>query len=240
MMPMLRCPTTAEEAYEPELNIFAVVCYENTYQEITVDRTYRPDEAPQPYVDDAIVVLEGDGLIDTCFFSSHRAAYGTRRTFPIHTGSKYRIQATRAGCATLVGETFVPGDFVVSNPRAYDTLDLSDTIVMTTGQGTALYSIAAELDISRRSVLWFRCNRPDSLVAVPISYLVTDTSWHDVAVEITAFDPNFYKYHYELADSVMRAGVTGGVGLFGSAYVKRIPVYLRPVTEGMKPVAILR
>ena len=62
------CENIPETEFEPQLNIVAVLTNIFQIQEIIVDRTYSIDEPSGPVIDDALVILTGNGYIDTLEF----------------------------------------------------------------------------------------------------------------------------------------------------------------------------
>jgi hypothetical protein len=45
-------------------------------------------------------------------------------------------------------------------------------------------------------------------------------------IYIASYDSNFYEYYLVEGDSIKQAGVTGGVGLFGSTWIRTASTYV--------------
>ena len=220
------CENIPETEFEPQLNIVAVLTNIFQIQEIIVDRTYSIDEPSGPVIDDALVILTGNGYIDTLEFSysSQRYVSAPLNLVPQNT---YEIVVEKDGLDTLTGATTVPGDFTVLYPVGYDTLTLQDTIVLTQSVGAALYSfVFIPYAGGFGPSFHYEPNPVDTLVRIPVGEYLDEQVQGLFIIYILACDRNFYDYQYVLDDSVKQAGVVDGVGLFGSTWTEATGAYV--------------
>jgi hypothetical protein len=216
----ISCENTPEAEFEPQLNVSAVLTNIVQIQEILVDRTYSINEPSGPVIDDALVILTGNGYIDTLEFSysSQRYLSAPLNLVPLTT---YELVVEKDGLDTLHGMTTVPGDFTVFQPVGDDTFTLQDTIVFTQSEGAALYNfIFVHYTGGFGPSFLYEPDPLDTLVRIPVGEYVNEQCVGLFTIYILACDSNFYEYHYVFDDSVKQAGVTGGVGLFGSTWAE--------------------
>jgi hypothetical protein len=220
LLAFVACENNPEVEFEPQLNVFAVLTNIVQTQEIIVDRTYSIDEPSEPAIDDAFVILTGNGYTDTLEFS-----YSSQRylSAPINLipQATYELVVEKGGLDTLYGVTTVPGDFAVSYPVGYDTLTLQDTIVFTQSSGAALYNfVFIHYTGGFGPSFMYEPSPLDTLVRVPVGEYLDEHCLGLFTIFIIACDSNFYEYQHVLEDSITQAGVTGGVGLFGSTWTE--------------------
>jgi len=226
LMVALSCGQVEDGIYDPEFNVYGLLFSTQTIQEIIVDRTYLMDEPSGQYVDDALVVLSSDGYIDTLVFSSAWGKYMSSISHNLQPATTYTLSVTRVGFDTLYGSTHVPDTFSILNP-VYDTLTLEDTIVFTKSIGAALYGCwVTEISTLMKInfVVW--SDPDDSLESFILGEYFYNIPSSLYEISITAYDSNYYSYHFERTDSIHCAGVTGGVGLFGSSWNARKEFYI--------------
>jgi hypothetical protein len=159
-------------------------------------------------------------LFDTVFVSGRYINWN----MTIQPGTIYYLEVSKQGLDTLFGETTVPGDFQFFN-QPYDTITLEDTIIFSRSDGAIVYYCLFE-HFGRRDALWLKPDTLDSLVKIRVGDHIGDLPEGLCDITITAFDPNYYKYHFEPDDSLWQAGVRGGLGLCGSAWFEEIILYL--------------
>jgi hypothetical protein len=215
-----------DEEFEPQLNIFGVLS--NLYQrhEIIVDRTYAIDEPSGPVIDDALVILSEDTFTDTLEFSYSNERYFTEPIIldPLTT---YDLIVGKEGFDTVYAATTIPGDFTIFFPLYTDTITLQDTILFEQSAGAALYSLTFIPYVGGFGPSFLYEPDPlDSLVQIPVGEYVDEHCVGRFQIYISAYDSNYYEYYFVEADSVAQAGVTGGVGLFGSTWSEATSAYV--------------
>lgn len=216
----IACENKPETEFEPQLNIVAVLTNIVQIQEIIVDRTYSIDEPSGPVIDDALVILMGNGYVDTLDFSysSQRYLSAPLNLVPRTT---YEVIVEKDGFDTLTAETTVPGDFTVFQPVGDDTFTLQDTIVFTQSEGAALYNfIFVHYTGGFGPSFLYEPDPLDTLVRIPVGEYVNEQCIGLFTIYILACDSNYYEYFHVFDDSVKQAGVTGGVGLLGSTWAE--------------------
>ena len=222
----IACENTPETEFEPQLNIVAVLTNIFQIQEIIVDRTYSLDEPSGPVIDDALVILTGNGYIDTLEFSYTSQRY-LSTPLNVVPQTTYELVVEKEGFDTLTAVTTVPGDFTVFQPVGDDTFTLQDTIVFTQSEGAALYSlIFVHYTGGFGPSFLYEPDPLDTLVRIPVGDYVDGQCIGLFTLYILACDSNYYEYHHVFDDSVKQAGVTGGVGLFGSTWAEATGAYV--------------
>lgn len=226
---LISCEKSLFEEYEPELNIFCILkCHPSSYSytTVTVDRTYRMDEPSDEYIDDALVIFSGSNSVDTLQFLPEWDAY--RSVYPLWLEPEIRYQLTviKEGIDTLIAQTKTPGNFNIVYPQSLDTLTISDTIILTKSSG-APYYYGNFIDENNKIPFWYVPDTLDSLVYIPIPFYLTFAQSGYYTIEIMACDENYYQYSQfkPEQDSVLQAGVTGGVGVFASYQIRYVNVY---------------
>jgi hypothetical protein len=222
----IACERNYEEEFEPQLNIFGVLTNILQTQEIIVDRTYPIDEPSGPVIDDALVVLSGNGFIDTLEFSYSSQKYLTEplNVAPLTT---YELIVEKDGFDTAHATTTVPGNFTIFFPLFNDTLTFQDTILFARSTAAALYSfVFVHYTGGFGPFFWYEPDPFDSLIQIPVGDYLDEPCTGLFTIYIVAYDSNFYEYYYPEDDSIAQAGVTGGVGLLGSTWTEATSVYV--------------
>jgi hypothetical protein len=220
------CNDSVVDEYKPQLSVFTIFSNTQVVQEIIVDRTYGIDEPAGPLIDDAIVVLSTSGRVDTLEFSYSSERYLTT-PFNLMPGDTYDLMVAKDGFDTLLATTTVPDTFTIFFPIFGDTLMLEDTISLTRSAGAALYSLSFIHETGGFGpFFWHEPNPLDTIVQVPVSRYLNEPFEGYFTIYIAAYDSNFYEYYQSEGDSIIQAGVTGGVGLFGSAWTRATLTYV--------------
>jgi hypothetical protein len=220
------CENSAELEFEPQLNIFAVLTNTQQTQEIIVDRTYPINEPAGSAIDDALVILSGNGLIDTLEFSYSRQRY-LSDFFNLAPLTTYELLVAKESFDTVSAATTVPGNFTIFFPSYTDTLTIQDTILFTASTGAALYNLVfMQYTGGFGPFFFFEPDPLDSLVRIPVGEYVDEQYVGQSIIYILAYDSNFYEYYYTENDSIAQAGVTGGVGLFGSIWTEATSAFV--------------
>lgn len=224
----ISCEGPLSEQYEPELNVFSILwdCYQ--IHEVIVDRTYKIEEPSEPYIDNAIVILSGENFTDTLLFSENTSSYLTD-PITIQPQESYKLKVVVEGFDTVFAKTTVPGDFAILFPQG-DTVTLADTIIFSKSSGAYLYCCILLSDPPRsKFTFWYKPDTLDSLIKIPVNDCLRYAPTDFYTIYIRAFDRNYFEYYRGQEDSVLQAGITGGLGLFGSTFTKITVAYV--ITE---------
>ena len=218
----IACDGVIVNEYETQLNVYLHL---NNYQgtEAFVDRAYKIDEPAEPYLDDALVTISSGNRIDTLVFDELLLKY-TNYYMNIFAGSTYYLTISKQGFDTLYGETTVPGRFYFLN-QPQDTITLEDTIIFHRSEGAILYYCVFERP-HQTNWLWLKPDTLERFIKIRVGDHIGSPPEGICELRVTAFDRNYYEYYFEPVDSLMQAGVTGGLGLCGSAWQESIILYL--------------
>jgi len=226
---LISCEKSLFEEYEPELNIFCLLeCHPFSNITVTVDRTYRMDEPSDEYIEDALVILSGPNSVDTLQFIPGENAYHSVHPFWIEPEIIYQLTVIKEGIDTVIAHTKTPGNFSIVYPHFNDTLIISDTIILTKSSGAPYYCGYFTDENDYKIPFWYVPDTLDSLVRIPIPFYLTFAQSGYYTIEILACDENYYQYNQfkPEQDSILQAGVTGGVGVFASYQTRYVYVYL--------------
>lgn len=218
----LACDVASIDEHSTQFNIYTVLI-NRYYNEVFVDRTYDIEEPSEPYVDDALVTLSTSSTFDTLPFDTTYGRY-IEWYVEIQPGTTYHLEVSKQGFDTLFGETTVPGNFEFFN-QPYDTITLEDTIIFMRSNGAIVY-YCLFMRFGRRDAFWLKPDTLDSLVKIRVGDHIGRPPEGLCEITVTAFDHNYYRYTFEPDDSLRQAGVTGGLGLCGSAWRESITLYL--------------
>lgn len=219
----MACDAVTVNEYETQFNVYTVLINRRSNNEVFVDRTYDIDEPSEPYVDDAFVTLSTSNTVDTLVFIYDR--YITSY-MDIHAGETYYLEISKQGFDTLFGVTQVPGEFEFMN-QPNDTITLEDTIFFEQSIGAIVYyCLFISLESYEKDELWLKPDTLDSLVKIRVGDYIGNLPDGFCRIIVKAFDRNYYKYTFEPDDSLRQDGVTGGIGLCGSAWCEDITLYL--------------
>lgn len=216
----IACDVASVNEIDTQFNVYTVLSNRESYNGVIVDRTYGIDEMSELSVDDAFVKLTVDSIMDTLFF--YEDWYYTYMT--LLPSKTYRLEVSKEDFDTLFGVTTVPGEFEFLN-QPYDTITLEDTIIFSRSDGAVVYYCLFKR-FGRRDALWLKPDTLDSLVKFRVGDHIGNLPAGRCEIKVTAFDHNYYKYTFEPDDSLRQAGVTGGLGLCGSAWQEGIILYL--------------
>lgn len=233
MLTVVFCERATDEIFEHRLNVTGVLRNDAGYFELTVGRTYGMDE-PADFDLDSITVL----LFDSSYSDTFTAEHVYWELFripgvPVAAGATYNLTVSVDGYDTIFGQTTVPGDYQILNPLPGDTITVQDTIVFTVGKGIEDYQILCLIGEHGEGFYYYFPNfSNDSLISFPVTAFSEFIEQFDSTLlftfRIVGYDSNYYNYHYFYdSDDYPQCGVRGGIGLFGSAWVKSVEVYLK-------------
>lgn len=219
----MACDAVTVNEYETQFNVYLVMYNYLAYTEVFVDRAYAIDEPSEPYVEDALVTLSTSNTVDTLFFDEINGRY-VKWYMDLQPGATYYLEVSKQGLDTLFGTTTVPEEFEFINQQN-DTITLEDTVIFSRSDGAIVY-YCLFLSGGRQDEFWLKPDTLDSLVKIRVGDYIGNLPEGFCHIGITAFDRNYYNYIFEPDDSLMQAGVTGGLGLCGSAWREGITLYL--------------
>ena len=222
------CDAVRVNEYETQFNVYLVMYNYLPYTEVFVDRTYDIDELSEPYVDDAFVTLSTNTTVDTMLFDTlFFCGRYIKWDMTIQPGTIYYLEVSKQSFDTLFGETKVPDAFQFLN-QPNDTITLEDTVIFSRSDGAIVYyCLFRSVEFyGIKDEFWLKPDTLDSLVKIRVGDHIGDLPEGLCHITIIAFDRNFYKYFFEPDDSLRQAGVTGGLGLCGSAWRESITLYL--------------
>jgi hypothetical protein len=219
----IACDTFTVSEYEIQLNVYLLLNNYIGYTEAFVDRAYKIDEPSESYLDDACVTISTGNTVDTLIFDEMFERY-IKWFMNIQPGTTYYLEVSKQGFDTLFGETTVPGNFEFLNQPG-DTITLEDTVVFTRSKGAIVYYCLFDR-FGRRDALWLKPDTLDRFIKIRVGDHIGRPPEGICEIKVTAFDRNYYEYHFEPVDSLMQAGISGGLGLYGSAWQEQITLYL--------------
>lgn len=221
--------------YEPEINVHCILRNDKNIQKIRVGRTYRIDEISKYDLKDVNIILYSiindsiitdtlvvqDSTIDTL------GIYVTKGNFDILPGSLCSLVVTARYkdtlyLDTLFGKTIIPSSFSILYPLNDDTIGINDTLIINDlTSDEQLYYIETHFEDGRFTEQWTFDKK------LSIKDFIFEESGR-YKIKVFKVDRNFYEYYYSntFEDKVLRCGVTGGVGLFGSMLAESLYFYL--------------
>jgi hypothetical protein len=217
-----------ENTFQPMLNIHGVLRSDCGGQRVLLNRTYSMDEPEQFDLGNALIVLTGGGLSDTMLYFSED--YFDGYPYLLAPRTTYQIMAYAEGYDTLYGQTTMPGDFEIIWPVPGSTVGFDDTLVFTASEGAREYQIACIDAYNATDYFWWviwPSAEPESLFKFPLSIFSIQFGMGYYKLMVLACDSNFFDYEYYYKDDPPQCGVKGGIGLFGSMWVKKVDVYLK-------------
>ena len=219
----IACDAVTVSEYETQLNVYLHLNNYLGYTEAFVDRAYKIDEPSEPYLENAFVTISSGNRVDTLIFDELYEKY-INWYMSIRPGSTYYLTVSKQDFDTLFGETTVPGNFDFLNQPG-DTITLEDTVVFTRSNGAIVYYCLFDR-FSKRDALWLKPDTLDRLIKIRVGDHIGSPPEGFCEITVIAYDRNFYEYYFEPVDSLMQAGVTGGLGLCSSAWQEHIALYL--------------
>ncbi len=221
--------------YEPEINVHCILRNDKNIQKIRIGRTYRIDEISRYDLKDINIILysiTSDSIISETLAvqdstSETLGIYITKGNFSILPGSLCSLVVTARYkdtlyLDTLFGKTIIPSSFSILYPLNGDTIDINDTLTINDlSIDEQLYYIETYFEDGRSTEQWTfdrKLSLKDLIFGESGIY----------KIKVFKVDKNFYEYYYSntFEDKVLRCGVTGGVGLFGSMIAESLYFYL--------------
>ncbi len=226
------CPKDRQVNFKSELNVFCVLNPRGAefWGRMVIERTYAIDEEAVYDLEDALVVVSDSVHSETLSYAFDNQFHLPQSIGYDTTQKNLRLMVAAEGLDTLWGATTIPGDFQVLSPAPQDTFGPEDTLVLTKSRGALMYAFCWGNGYGSGALFYFPDYLTDSIIEIPMAWMVeAEDPPGEYSFEVAAYDSNYaeYKMHWE-TNTYPRYGVTGGLGVFGSAYTKRVFFYYRP------------
>jgi len=236
------CERPPGEDFKPVLNVHCLLVSHGASThgrvEVDVDRTYAIGETTR-YVDlDSVkVLLWRNHEWQPYGFDGWPAGgwYMSRRECTIQPGDTFRLRVSAFGFDTVFGRTVVPDSFTVVAPRDSDVVRVTDSIVWTRSPSCGGYFFSYAEYWWMPGNPWFEFKVPnDSLAGRLPMFFFTGQYNKILMLYVMALDSNYYDWARGTAEKMQpeqprqESRLTGGVGVFGSAYACSLRVVVLP------------
>ncbi len=243
------CKKTPEENFAPKLVLHCLLHPGESYVRAKVNRSYRIDEPfDHNFPDAKIKIFSGKG--EWGFKNIAGDSYITLSPLLVQEGDTWYIQVMSEEFDPVFGKTVVPGDFNIQYPQPNDTVSMNDSMVWTRSGNCKGYFLSFRHIESLDTFYWdlvypndsFSANYDSARVHIPRMFfllLVTpprDSPPKPCTLRVWALDTNYY--HWVGANGFVAGGqlvsdtsyLIGGLGVFGSAVERSVPVFVRSDT----------
>ncbi|NPV14405.1 DUF4249 family protein [candidate division WOR-3 bacterium] len=251
---LLGCETPPGEKFAPQLVLHCLLHTGSAPIRANVNRSYKVDEPYNPvFPDAAIRVWSRNQQWQPSYITE--GLYQTSESVPVNEGDTFHIIVTHPDFDTVFGKTVVPTGFNIQFPHPGDTVSINDSMVWTRSQNCRGYYMAfhrielgdtfyIDLLISNDS---FAPNYDSSRVKLArmfFLYLIApppDSPPKPCTLHLWALDTNYFNW---VASGGLVAGgqtipdstrLLGGLGVFGSAVERTLPVFVRADTALFPP-----
>jgi len=236
------CEKPAGETFKPVLNVHCLLISHgaSTYGrvEVEVDRTYAVSEtAMQVDLDSVDVRLWRNSELRSYGFSGWHGytTHESKRECRILPGDTFRLQVSALGFDTVFGRSVVPDSFSVLAPRDCAFVHVTDSIVWTRSPNCAGYFFSYAEYYWMPENPWFEFKVPnDSLAGRLPMFFFTGQYYRRFMLYVMALDSNYFDWARGIAENMQpdqrqqESRLTGGVGVFGSAYACSLQVVVLP------------
>lgn len=226
---IISCEKSPYEEYEPQLNIYCFLRNDKPQQEVIVDRTYKIDEVAKFDLEDVCVILSGNGQCDTLVQRDDSIGiFSTRGSFLMIPDTSYDIKVSAKDFASLTGTTTMPDSFKIISPLLGDTVDYySDTLCIAKNRIDDIFFISYIYQDTLYPFWWVGSSDTNVLKLAYLQFIPPRSG--EYTIKIMKADSNFFNYTFHINnDSLICCGVAGGLGLFGSAWVESVRVFIAP------------
>jgi hypothetical protein len=244
------CEVSPAERYQPVLNVHCLMMCGDTVPEAWVNRTYAIADTEVLELDDVDVRL-WRGTDTWGFYGDWGPEYASQylcfNRVTAAPGDTFGFMVTHPDFDTLRGRTVMPDTFSFVLPRPGDTVGLDDSVVMTRSRSCRGYFMAARYFLGEDTIRFFRALPNESLpglgfdslyVRFPTAFL-TGEQEGPYTFRVAALDSNYFEWVSNGIASpseqytTLAAGITGGVGVFGSAAICSVQFYLQKDSSGL-------
>ncbi len=244
LLAVTRCELTPSEQFEPELCVHCLLFTGTNAPEVHVNRTYAIDDSCSFVFPDAEVSLwqAGDSWALLHIGDDRYACPDTLNTPPFDT---FYLRVAKDGYDTVLGHTTIPDTFSILFPRPGDTLTTEDSLTWTESRGCKGYYTSFRRETPRGDT--FDINvliANDSLAGyLPLFFLFQEPEG-EYTLRLAALDTNYYDWisagagfgpGHGMQQPGIPSTVTGGIGVFGSAALCSVQVYVKQDTARGRP-----
>gem|GEM_PF-678068 len=238
------CEKTQSELFKPQLVVHGLVRAGYLGLQVNINRSYAIDE-PFDTMFPGASGLVWRGTDTWSLVNDERDVYVPREPGPLPaSGDTFGIRVARDGLDTVYGRTVVPDSFRILFPRDGDTVSLNDSMVWTRSRNCAGYYMSIVL-IERRDTSFFDLAIPndtsagnyDTLVfRLPQMFFLYQFEQGIHTLRLYALDTNYFDWvsagGFGFGGGGDTTRLVGGLGVFGSAVVESLTVYVRVDTSG--------
>lgn len=244
------CEKKPEGDFIPKLVVHTLLRTGERPVRAKVNRSYKINEPFDPIFPGANIRLYSQ--CGECWLE-YVAADSYRTSVPVlvEEGDTWFIQVAREGFDTVEGRTVVPGDFKILFPHPGDTVSMQDSMVWTRSPNCQGYFLSFRHIESLDTFYWdivypndsFAANYDSAQVNIPKMFFLLlvapppDSPPKLCTLRVWALDSNYY--HWVAAGGLVAGGevvrettrLFGGLGVFGSAVERSVPVFVRSATS---------
>ncbi len=239
------CELTPEQPFTPQLVVHARLQSDNDVVRVLVNRSYRLEESYNPEFTGAMVrIFHREDTMDFEYVAGD--SYQTRGPVRVAEQDTWFLEVAKSGFDTVRGRTIVPAGFEIVFPRAGDTVTVRDSMVWSRSRGSKGYYLSFR-KIGEQDTFYIDALIPndsfdvsyDSLfVRVPnMLFLILVAPPPDsppalCTLRVWALDTGYYDWVFGRArmNPFKPSRLSGGLGVFGSAVERLVPVWVLPDT----------
>jgi hypothetical protein len=239
---LVACELTPEQPFTPQLVVHCLLPAGENRARARVNRSYKLEEEYQPVFTGAELRIAGPGqAVDFEYVAGD--SYRTRTPVRIGLQDTWFLQVTKTGFDTVRAKTVVPAGFDILFPVAGETVSTRDSMVWTRSRASKGYYLSFR-QIQAGDTFYIDALIPndsfdityDSLrVRIPSMVFLMlvapppDSPPKPCTLRVWALDSNYYDY---VLGAVRMGGgaanpIRGGLGVFGSAVERMVPVWVR-------------
>ena len=239
------CEKTQSELFKPQLVVHGLVRAGYAGVQVNINRSYAIDD-PFDTMFPGASGLVWRGTDTWSLVNYARDAYKTPEPGPWPaSGDTFGVRIAKDGFDTVYGRTVVPDSFRILFPREGDTVSMNDSMVWTRSRNCAGYDMSITV-IAGRDTSFFDLAVPNDTTAGNLDSTVFRLSqmFFLYQVQPGIHELRLYALDTSYFDWVSGGGfgfgggggdtthLLGGLGVFGSAVVESLAVYVRTDTAG--------
>ncbi|MEO0070471.1 MAG: DUF4249 family protein [candidate division WOR-3 bacterium] len=243
------CEKTPEGEFIPKLVVHCLLHTGENPVRAKVNRSYKINEPFESIFSGANIRLYSH-LSEWRFEYVAADSYRTSVPVLVEEGDTWFIQVAREGFDTVEGRTVVPCDFKILFPNPGDTVSIEDSMVWTRSPNCQGYFLSFRHIESLDTFYWdivypndsFASNYDPARVNIPKMFFLLivapppDSPPKPCTLRVWALDSNYYQW--VAAGGLVAGGelvrettrLFGGLGVFGSAVERSVPVFVRSAT----------
>jgi len=242
MLVGVACEKTQSEPFKPQLLVHGLLLEGNVRRYAFVNRTYAIDEQFDTIFTGANVRLSssrGECGLD----HAGRDRYYTASSVTAAPGDTFFLRVARDGFDTVFGHTVVPNTFAIRFPRDGDTVSITDSMVWTRSRNCAGYYMSFR-SIERKDTVYRGLPIPNDTTGgnhdtlrLPQMFFLYQFEPGIHELRLYALDTNYFDWVSAGGFGPGSGGgdtthLVGGLGVFGSAAVESLTIYVRTDTTG--------